>query len=83
MSREFKVILACNVITMLLAASACYFAFDARKQARYASWSAEEASEKADDSAKAIHKLSGQVDMTSATTLRIEEQLGRHSLYGG
>ncbi|MOA63361.1 hypothetical protein D3C78_1890590 [compost metagenome] len=68
---------------MLLAASACYFAFDARKQARYASWSADEASEKADESAEALKKVSQQVDMTSATTLRIEEQLGRHSLYGG
>lgn len=83
MSREFKVILACNVITMLFAASACYFAFDARTQARYASWSADEASEKVNDSAKAVDKLSERVDMTHATTLRIEEQLGRHSLYGG
>ncbi|GFM73788.1 hypothetical protein PSCICL_47800 [Pseudomonas cichorii] len=81
MTRTMTFILACNVITMLLTASACYFAFDARKQARYASYDADQASENSRDAMKAISRVAQQVDVVSATSLRIEDQLGRHVLY--
>lgn len=81
MTRTMTFILGCNVITMLLAASACYFAFEARKQARFASYAADRASESSSDAMKAISRVAQQVDVVSATSLRIEDQLGRHVLY--
>ena len=44
MNREIKLLLACNLVTLLVAVIACYFAYDARKHAREATFAAEWAS---------------------------------------
>lgn len=45
MTRDFKILVICNMATLAVAMIACYFAFDARKQARAAAFAAEWASD--------------------------------------
>lgn len=41
MTRDFKVLLACNIVTMLLSGIACYFAYEAKTEAVSADFTAE------------------------------------------
>lgn len=41
MNRAIKLLMACNFATLLVAITACYFAYEARKNAREATFAAE------------------------------------------
>lgn len=79
-SKEFKLLLACNLLTLAVALTACYFAFDARKQAKDASYSADWGSSRVVDELKDLQKSIDQVAEDTklmSQDARIREQVRR------
>lgn len=61
MTIEIRAILACNVLTLIVAIAACYFAFEARKEARDASFSADWGSSNAADQLRTLQQAVDQI----------------------
>ncbi|PLP85617.1 hypothetical protein [Pseudomonas sp. FFUP_PS_41] len=80
MTREIKVLLACNVLTMIVAVAACYFAFDARKEAKDASysadWGASRVADELNDLKKTVVQIAEDTKLISSEA-RTNEQVQR------
>ncbi|RRV76587.1 hypothetical protein EGJ15_02785 [Pseudomonas sp. p99-361] len=70
MTREFKILLGCNLVTLVVAAVACYFAFAARQEAKVATFAAEwgstNAASQLDELTKVTHSMASDLELISA-----------------
>lgn len=79
-SKEFKLLLACNVLTLAVAVTACYFAFGARKEAKDASysadWGASRVADELNDLQKTVDQIADDTKLMSSEA-RTNEQVQR------
>ncbi len=78
MIRERKVLLACNIVTMLFAGAACYFAYEAKKDAASADfaaeWGSRSAAKEFSDIQQTLSKIQEATDSLAARA-DLEDQL--------
>lgn len=80
MTREIKALLICNVLTLIVAIAACFFAFEARKEAMDASFSADwglrNSADEFSQIKDSLKKISDDTELMSADA-RAKEQIDR------
>jgi cell shape-determining protein MreC len=80
MTREIKALLACNMLTLIVAVTACYFAFEARKEAKGASysadWGASRVADELNDLQRTVDQIAEDTKLMSSDA-RTNEQVQR------
>ncbi|MEQ6925594.1 hypothetical protein AAUI01_08220 [Pseudomonas mosselii] len=70
MTREFKLLLSCNLVVLGLATAGCYFAFEAWREAKSASfaadWGASNAASRLDELSKVVDGMASDLELVSA-----------------
>lgn len=80
LTREIKALMACNLLTLIVAATACYFAFEARKEAKDASYSADWGASRVADEINSLQKTVDQISEDTklmSSEARTNEQVQR------